>query len=148
MDREPVAEEALQAGEGPASTSRIEKAAAMSDDLTDAKIAASEARTDTKFARLEGKIDTLAASLGQSIQTLNAGIQAQRSEASANRNFLIASIIGTGVAIIGSIVAMLSYGATTFYNGTVMRDAVNSAVIEHTPSARGDASTGSADQKR
>ena len=99
----------------------------MPDDLTDAKIAASEARTDAKFARLDGKIDLLQ----QSIATLGNNVNVQRTEASANRNALLATIIGTGLALAALIAAMLSYGASPFYNGTVVRDVVRAEVAEH-----------------
>lgn len=98
------------------------------EDLTDAKIAAAEARTDAKLAGFQGRFDVLA----EKLDGIAGSIKDQRSEASSNRNVMVATTIGTGLAIIGAIVAMLSYGAATFYNGTVMRDAVNAAVAEHT----------------
>lgn len=89
----------------------------------DAKIAASEARSETKIARIEGKLDLVA----QSIGALASSVQTQRAEANSNRTVVVATVITTALALAGLGYAALSYGATNFYNGTVIGDQIRAA---------------------
>ena len=93
------------------------KAEPMTNDIVDAKIAASEARSEIKIVRIEGKLDLIA----NTISGLSSKMDDQKREASSNRNW----IIGTIIVALGLMIAIMSYGATTFYNGTVIRDMVN-----------------------
>jgi hypothetical protein len=103
----------------------------MSDELTNHKIAASEARAETKLVRLEGKIDLLSSS----IENLGSKIDSQRNEAASNRNVVVATVVGTALSIAALLYAILTYGASTFYNGTVVRDIVHNEVSAARPAA-------------
>ena len=94
-------------------------------NLLDHKIALSEMRSEAKVIRLEGKLDLLA----QSIGSLSSKIDAQRAEASSNKNVVIGTIVAAALSIVALLYTMISYGASTFYNGTVIRDIVHDELL-------------------
>jgi hypothetical protein len=112
----------------------------MTESLTEAQLAAAEARTDSKFERLFGefhaslvetncKIEAVAASTNARIDTLNATVGDLKGDISdvrrvvaADRNWVIGTVLGTGVAVTAMTIAALGYGAAQFYNGSVVRD--------------------------
>jgi hypothetical protein len=80
----------------------------------DAKIAASEARTDTKFAELLGEVKATNARLDH--------ITGHLVEEKAGRRVTNSLIIGTGLAVIAAIVAVVSMSAAWFTNGIAVND--------------------------
>lgn len=108
-----------------------------STGATDARIEASEARSETKLARLEGKFDTQSAITNAKLDSLVAvsagttkAIQDQTTEARSNKFQILGALVAAVLAIAGLVIGLLSYREAAFYNGTVMRDAVKSAVQE------------------
>lgn len=76
----------------------------------EAKLAVAEARTDTKFAQILGHVDTLAADLKGEMKALNSRMSAIERSTSG----LKATVIITGIAIVGVVVAIMAYGGQFF----------------------------------
>ena len=85
----------------------------------DAKIATSEARTDTKFARLEGKLDLV---LGQAT--------AAHEAARGLKTTIIATGLGTVLALAALLMAVVTYGDAIFSRGMSVRDVVKAVAQE------------------
>jgi hypothetical protein len=89
----------------------------MSREEVDAKIEASEARTDTKFAQLMGEMKAGFARMDErmgAIERSTAGIKA--------------TVIVTGIAIVGLVVAVMAYGSDRIGLGASISDiAANAA---------------------
>ena len=96
------------------------------DDILDLKIVASEARSETKMAKLEGKIDLMASA----VQNLTVSVNQQRSETKSLQLWTIATIIASALAMIALILSVMSFGASTFYNGTVVRDLIHNEIVQ------------------
>jgi hypothetical protein len=113
----------------PAETKPARESEEMSEQTreeVDAKIAASEARADTKFAQLFGKIDTsnaeLKGELGK-IAVRIAGVE-------RSTGGLHTTIIVTAVAVVGVLVAILTFGQQWLGIGLTTRDLVHAVAAE------------------
>ncbi len=96
----------------------------------DEKLAAVEARTDAKFIQLGGKIDSLSAAVKRLSKAVTVGSVEMRSENRATRSTVIVTRVGAVIADLAVMVGVLQYGSATFYNGTVLRDTIGSALTQ------------------
>lgn len=108
--------DALRTGKITATVQDMDQAAER--DIIDAKIAAAEARTDTKFVRFESKLDQLAADFAD----VRSDLRELRSDNKNTRTTVIVTGLTSTFAIVTIVIAVLAYGAATFYNGTVVFD--------------------------
>lgn len=72
-----------------------------------ARIEASEARTDTKFAQMMGELHAMRAELGGKLDTI--GVRVDSVEKSTHGTK--ATIIVTGIAVVGLVVAIMAFGS-------------------------------------
>ena len=77
----------------------------MSEGLMDAKVAAAEARTDAKFEALRGDLKAIAAS--------TSGIKT--------------TVVGTGIAVVAIVIAVLAYGGDRFGAGMDISGIIDAA---------------------
>ncbi|MBV8616870.1 MAG: hypothetical protein JOY66_24280 [Acetobacteraceae bacterium] len=95
----------------------------MSDQTpkeTELRIELAEARTDKKFAAMLGEMRTGFARLDarlDGVERATSGIKA--------------TVIGTGIAAVVLVIAVLAYGQTWFGIGVSTRDVVRAAVTEY-----------------
>lgn len=121
------------------------QAAPMSDDLTDAKIAAAEARSDTKIARLEGKMDLVlskldsgAALTSQSHVSLAAEIRSVKEDGRSTRAniWAAAAVVIAGIAL--AIGVGLAVGPWAFGFGSTLSGMVDQSVEKRLPIQRAE----------
>jgi len=107
-------------------------------DEAELRISVSEARTDTKFAEflgrteagfqtLRGEMQTGFASLRGEIQALNVRVDAIEKSTAGLRT----TIIGTGIATVAVLIAVLAYGQTWFGIGVSAREVIRATIAEY-----------------
>jgi hypothetical protein len=85
-----------------------------------------EAKTDTKFAQLIGKLDTTTAELRGELQNISTHLNGlERSTAGIK-----ATIVGTAIAVLVLMVAILTFGQQWLGIGMSARDIVHATVTE------------------
>jgi len=99
------------------------KMADISREEIDAKIAVSEARGDTKFAELLGEIKAMRADITGQFGVLTARVEHVERSTSG----LKAIIVGTGIAAVGVVIAVLAFGDQLFGLGIGASDIANAA---------------------
>lgn len=95
------------------------QAQAMPDETTDLKIKLSEAQGEVRLAEALGEVRTGFAQLNERLAALD-----------RSTSGLKAVIIGTGIAAVAVVVAMLAYGQTWFGIGVATRDIIRATVSE------------------
>ncbi len=93
---------------------------AMADETIDLKIVLSEARTDTKFATLMGEMRTEFAKINTRLDSLERSVTGIKP-----------TIIITGIALAGVIIAALTYGQAGFGLGVSTREIIKATVAEY-----------------
>lgn len=99
---------------------------APSRDEIAARLEAIEARTDAKFAEIMGELRTDLAAMKGEMGIVSAKIDAIKESTHGTK----ATVIGTGVAAIAIVVAILSYGQSWFGLGMGARDTVRAVVSD------------------
>ena len=92
-----------------------------------AQLAAVEARGDTKLERVLGEMRTGFATIDGKFAALNTRLDGLNRSTSGTKT----TVILTGIAIAGVIVAILAYGQAWFGLGMSTRDTVKSAISEY-----------------
>ncbi len=107
----------------------------MSESLMDAKIAAAEARTDAKFAELKGdvrafsqKLDDVLADVRQSKMEIASARDSIASEGRVTRFTYVFTTVGLCLALIGTVVGILSYGGDRFAQGNENAAAISAQI--------------------
>jgi hypothetical protein len=94
--------------------------AGMSESEEHLRIQLSEARADTKFAQLIGEM-----------RAGFAGVDARLSAVERSTSGVKTTVIGTGVAVVAVVIAILAYGQTWFGIGVNTRDIIRATVSEY-----------------
>lgn len=98
-------------------------------DEMKAEIARSAAEVRTDVVRIEGQINTALATIVTKLDAISEEVKSSRSENKENRLF----IIGTGIAVVGVLVGIMTYGDAIYSRGMQVRDVMKSVVEEMRP---------------
>ena len=90
------------------------------DDTTELRIQLAEARSEAKLAQALGEIRT---EMRSGFAAINARLD--------SLSGIKATVIGTGIAVVAVIIALMTYGQTWFGIGVSTRDVVKATVMEY-----------------
>lgn len=93
----------------------------------DARVAAAEARTDTKFAQVLARIETLGAELRGDTKAVNSKLDGVVAYTAGTKSTILATAIGSVIAITALILGVLAYGGDRFGAGADISGIIDEA---------------------
>lgn len=100
--------------------------AKLAEAHAETKLTEAISRSDLKFAELIGRVDTGFVDIKGQISTVNARLDGIEKSTTG----LKTTIVGTGVAVVAVVIAVMTYGQAWFGIGVSTRDVVKAAVLE------------------